>query len=243
MRARSADPSQDASPEPPQAPQEPRKGRQGLAAQTGSTIKPEIGATGELVGEEYSLPASKTREVVRNGVLAIKTRIGGTLGGLTRSRIAPPSVQSGSSAERALGMRREKVIRNDSDVGHVTARVAYRDDEGMGGSRGSAGLPWPPGRVPALGLRDESKPRDALSGDSDADCYATAVPGGASQAVAVAAPSMLPLPAARMVNRHPTRCDCCGDTVASGEGWVWREVGQPTWRGRHQCCPGKKGRS
>lgn len=160
---------------------------------------------------------------------------------LTRSRIAPPSVQSGSSAERALGMRREKVIRNDSDIGHVGTRVAYRDDEGMGGSRGSAGLPWPPATVSGLRLQDENDPWDVLPGSADAEWPVTALRSPAPQAVALTTPSTLPLPAARIVNRHPIKCDLCSRPVPSGEGWVWKEYGQPTWRGRHQSCRGTKG--
>ena len=210
-------------------------------APTGGTNRAEIGVTEELIGEEYALVRAGSREAVRNGALAIKTAIVGTLGGLKRSRIAPLSVLSGSSAERAQGMSREKVIGNDSDIGHVRIRVAYRDDEGMGGGGGSAGLPWPPGRVLGLRLRDESKTWDVLPGTSDAEGHATAVPSGAPQAVAVAAPLMLPWPAARLVNRHPAKCDLCGQPVPSGEGWVWKEDGNPSWRGRHQDCPGKKG--
>jgi hypothetical protein len=210
-------------------------------APTGGTIRAEIGATEELIGEEYALVKAESREAVRNGALAIKTAIGGALGGLKRSRIAPLSVQSGSSAERALGMRREKVIRHGSDVGHVIARVAYRDDEGTGSGRGSTGLSWPPDRVPGLRLPDESKPWDVLPGSSEADRRATAAPSGAPQAVAVAAPPKVPLPAASIVNRHPTKCDLCGQPVPSGEVWIWKEDGQWSWLGRHQSCPGTRG--
>jgi len=225
-----------------------RQAKRGLAtrrtsptAQTGSTIKAEIGATEELVGEEYSLIASETREAVRDGVLAIKTRMGGTLGGLARSRIAPPSVKSGSSAERALGIRREKVLCNDSDIGPVGTCVADQDDARMEGNEGTIGLSWPAATVSGRRLQDENDPWDLLPGSTDGDWLATPVRSHAPHVVAVGTPSMPLLPAARLVNRHPTKCDLCGQPVPSGEGWVWKEDGQPSWRGRHQSCPWRKG--
>jgi hypothetical protein len=212
-----------------------------LTPRIGSTVKAGIAASDELVAEQWSLWEAPVVDRAKKALSRARKALSDARRARSESEIAPPSVQSSSSAERALGMRREKVIHNDPDIGHVRTRVAYRDDEGMGGSSGSAGLPWPPASVSGLRLQAEHDPWDVLPGSTDVDWPVIAGRSRAPEAVAVATPSMPPLPAARIANRHPTKCDLCGRPVPSGEGWVWKEDGQPSWRGRHQSCPGKKG--
>jgi len=213
------------------------------STQTGSTIKAEIGATEELVGEEYSLIASEAREAVRNGVLAIKTRIGGTLGGLTRSRIAPLSVQSGPSVERPFRSGKEKGTGDVLDRGFAGSAEALADDDGPAGALLSVGLPGAVGGHP-LPLRsddDESSTfpcAGSVKDDGRASALVLAPPAVAT--TTVPRPPAVVLPPRLRINQHYTRCDICKQAVPPGEGWIWKEDGKSSWSGRHKSCPAEE---
>ena len=203
----------------------------------GETLKAEVRATEELISEEYALFTAETRDAVKNGLLSASKA---ALAALKRIGHRQVTVESGPSAEWPFRVWREKVIGDVLDRGIAGSDDALADDDGPVGALVSVGVPGAASRHPLPLCGDDHESWDFRSASSVADdglCTTLAIVPQAVATTTAPSSSAMGLPPRLTINRHYTRCDICNQPVPPGEGWVWKEDGEPSWKGRHQGCP------